>query len=312
MKVLGFGAILWDRAAGSIGRGTAAAGGDTIGGSVFNTIAHLGRLGHDAYMLTALGDDPMGASALTEVRRLGIHDDFIGVARAPTCCTEVTYDAQGLPHYEVPDLVSWDQVEITEEKLRAVGQQCFDCFVFGTLEQRNPVSRRAVRAVLERARARTVYLDLTLRGRFYGAELLDYSLRHADIAKMNDEEALEVDRLFGLGESDLCRLLPLIAREFHNQIVCITLGPRGALVGDKAGACRLPGYKVRVSDTVGCGDAFSAGFLHALAAGASIQEAGDLGNRMGALVASKRGAIPDYRVPELDAISEHFEDPASP
>ena len=57
---------------------------------------------------------------------------------------------------------------------------------------------------------------------------------------------------------------------------------------------------VRVADTVGAGDAFAAGLIHAIHAGWSARDAADFANRLGALVASRPGAIPEWSVEELE------------
>jgi fructokinase len=54
-----------------------------------------------------------------------------------------------------------------------------------------------------------------------------------------------------------------------------------------------------VADPVGAGDAFAAGFLHGLDGGWPAAKIAQLANRLGALVASRPGAIPDWRVEEL-------------
>ncbi|MEL7088001.1 MAG: PfkB family carbohydrate kinase, partial [Planctomycetota bacterium] len=46
------------------------------------------------------------------------------------------------------------------------------------------------------------------------------------------------------------------------------------------------------ADTVGAGDACTAGILSALTLGRSVRQALDLANRMGAFVANRRGATP--------------------
>ena len=51
---------------------------------------------------------------------------------------------------------------------------------------------------------------------------------------------------------------------------------------------------VTVSDTVGSGDAFGAGFLYEFCRGKSPFEAAKTGNALGAFVASCQGAIPQY------------------
>ena len=303
MKVLGFGAVLWDDIVDPAALPTHSVSGEAnIGGAVFNVVVHLQRLGYAASMLSAIGRDPLGARTWRELDRLGIRRDFIGSVAAPTCLIEVTFDSAGQPHYSSPDVVSWDQIEAPANLVAEVDAQAFDVLVFGTLEQRSPTSRATLRSVLEGARCGQVFLDLTLRGDFYDRDLLDYSMRRADIIKMNDDEARVVNELFGFGRQDPRQLLPVIAREFDSELVCITLGADGTLAGGSSQLLHAPGYRVAVVDTVGCGDAFSAGLLYRLGAGASLAEACDFGNRMGALISAKRSSIPDYDLAELDRL----------
>ena len=165
-------------------------------------------------------------------------------------------------------------------------------------------SRATLRRVLEGARVGQVFLDLTLRGNYFDRDLLDYSMRRADIIKMNDDEARVVNELFGFGRKKLRELLPVIAGEFDSDLVCITLGADGTLAGGRSEVLHAPGYRVPVVDTVGCGDAFSAGLLYRLGAGASLADACDFGNRMGALISAKRSSIPEYDLAELDRLRQ--------
>ena len=303
MKVLGFGAVLWDDIVDPQAPARESVAGEAnIGGAVFNVVVHLRRLGYAAYMLSAIGTDPLGERTWRELDRLGIRRDFIASVAAPTCLIEVTFDRAGMPHYSSPDVVSWDQIEAADNLVAEVDALACDVLIFGTLEQRSATSRATLRSVLEGARCGSVFLDLTLRGDFYDRDLLDYSMRRADIVKMNDEEAHVVNELFGLGRQDLRQLLPVIAREFDSGLVCITLGADGALAGDRSHVIHAPGYRVAVADTVGCGDAFSAGLLYRLGAGASLADACDFGNRMGALISAQRSSIPDYDIAELDRL----------
>lgn len=304
MKAIGFGAVLWD----DIGEGGAAggsvAGEKNIGGAVFNVIVHLRKLGYRAYMLSAIGGDALGEKTFREVQRLRVRRDFIGTVSAPTCLIKVSFDAQGFPHYSSPDVVSWDMIGLDDAALARIDRLRFDCLVFGTLEQRSAVSRHTLHRLLETARVAVRYLDLTLRGDFYSRELLDYSLRKANVAKMNDEEALVVSRLFGLGETEPRKLVPLLCREFGNDVACITLGAGGAVIGDRTTTVHKPAYKVQVCDTVGSGDAFSAGLLYMLGRGAGLEAACDFANKMGALISSKKSSIPDYDLGELEELAE--------
>ena len=83
------------------------------------------------------------------------------------------------------------------------------------------------------------------------------------------------------------------------DLVCITRGIRGAYLGSSLGVTFCKAYPVTVNDTVGAGNAFSTGLLYALNQGDSWEEALDFSCRIGALVASKTGAVPDYHVDEI-------------
>ncbi len=52
------------------------------------------------------------------------------------------------------------------------------------------------------------------------------------------------------------------------------------------------GFNVKIRDAVGAGDAFTAGLVNQVLHGASLAEANDFANRMGAWVASCAGAMP--------------------
>ena len=59
------------------------------------------------------------------------------------------------------------------------------------------------------------------------------------------------------------------------------------------------GYKVKVADTVGAGDAFAAAFLHGLGKRWPAQQLADFANRVGALVASRPGGTPSWSIEEI-------------
>jgi fructokinase len=58
------------------------------------------------------------------------------------------------------------------------------------------------------------------------------------------------------------------------------------------GAVEHPGFHVRVADTVGAGDAFTATLVHHCLQGASLEIISEAANRVGAWVATQIGATP--------------------
>jgi fructokinase len=254
-------------------------------------------------MISALGGDALGARTFDTIEQMGVRRDFIAVVPEETCLVKVSFDAAGFPQYSAPEVSSWDDIVLSEAQFAALRGQGFDYLVHGTLEQRDPRSRSTLQRVLREGSFKNIFVDLTLR-HHYSKELLEDTMRRATILKMNDEEAMEVNRLFRFGETRVEMLVKRMASEFGNRIACITVGERGAYVGDSTFVERTPAYKTKVCDTVGCGDAFSAAFLAKHSQGAPLMECCDFGNRFAALIASKRSSCPDYDMSEIEQYVE--------
>jgi fructokinase len=74
--------------------------------------------------------------------------------------------------------------------------------------------------------------------------------------------------------------------------VCVTRGARGSLLVNAQSSSEHPGFQVRVADTVGAGDAFTACLAHHLARGAPLDAINATANRFAAWVASRAGGTP--------------------
>ncbi len=285
IKVLSFGAIVWD-----IIEGT-----PYIGGAPFNLAAHLAKCGIASSMLTRLGQDEYGQRSLTEMKRLDVDRSYVQIdPDRPTPTVVVTLSEGGQPHYDIQDNVSYDFIKADKGLLHAVQREKFAAFCFGTLEQRSQTTRESLHKILKQLTALHVFFDVNLRLDYYSREIITASLGPTTILKVNDDEVrVLAELLFGRSLSQ---------HEFSNRIrdkfeiatVLVTRGSRGCLVMSEGVLAEFPGVPVKVADTVGAGDAFSAGFLAELCRGKSCQEAAELANRLGAFVASKPGAIPEY------------------
>jgi fructokinase len=126
------------------------------------------------------------------------------------------------------------------------------------------------------------FYDVNLRRGCYTPELVRELLAMADAVKMNDDEA---------------ELFPDLD---DAPAVAVTRGEQGSSVRIGADRAECPGYTVTVVDTVGAGDAFAAAFLHGLGLGWGAAKTGDFANRLGALVASRAGAVPEWSPSELE------------
>jgi len=283
MKLLSYGAILWDIIEGD----------EHIGGAPFNLAAHAAKLGAETHFMSAVGRDELGRRAREWIRRCGIYDKLVKDTDQPTGVVDVKLDADGVPDFTIREPAAWDYITVTDEEVDWIKEQHFDCFCFGSLEQRQPVTKATLRRVLEACRFEWVLCDINLRMDYYDRERVEYCVKECNILKLNDEEAVKVAQMLdlGLSEEAACRRL---REQYHVEIVCVTCGAEGCRLHTSEGVTDCPGRQVKVADTVGAGDAFTAAFLVKICEGASSQEAGDFACRLGALVASKRGAIPEY------------------
>ena len=115
---------------------------------------------------------------------------------------------------------------------------------------------------------------------------------YADVIKLNEEE-LE----FLTGDSDITHAARRLWRA-NLRLLVVTRGAAGStyFTFDAEGA--TPGFTVEAVDTTGAGDGFVAGMLSGLLDAdldwdeAALQHAMRLGNAVGALTATRRGAIP--------------------
>jgi fructokinase len=144
----------------------------------------------------------------------------------------------------------------------------------------------------------TRFYDVNLRAGFDSMELVSELLAAAQVVKLNQSEAQTVARHIGLPVElePFCRFA--LAR-FGWSAVCVTLGENGCALFDGIDFVQAEGEKVKVADTVGAGDAFAAAFVHGLTEHWPASKIAHFANRIGALVASRAGAIPDWNLLEM-------------
>jgi len=293
VKLLSFGEVLWDLIEGRA----------HIGGAPFNLAAHAARLGAYAGFVSAVGDDDLGRRALERIRALGVHDDYVHVVGHPTGVVDVQVDAQGQPTFDIRRDAAWDYIRLSPAEVQSVMAEGFDVVSYGSLAQRAPVSRQTLLDLMEalgRDGGPVRFCDINLRPPFIEKDILRWSIASADILKLNDEEARLCCDLLGRPFQGLDPFCRWAADTYGLEAVCVTLGARGCLVYAEGRSARCPGVPVKVDDAVGAGDAFSAAFLWRYLGGAGPEEGGRFACRVGAFVASKAGAVPDYTPGDIE------------
>lgn len=141
-------------------------------------------------------------------------------------------------------------------------------------------------------------MDVNLRKPHYSEDTVMPLLKKANIVKLNDDELTIIGGWFNLsGDTDS------LARKFYEELgvatLIVTKGEHGASLIHQGKFYSHPGYTVKVADTVGAGDAFLAGFLAAYFDHKGMEEALENAAGIGAFVATKAGAVPDYTTEEV-------------
>lgn len=275
MKILSFGEILWDVFPKE----------KKIGGAPFNFAAHAAVLGAESYLVSAVGADENGTSAIEAAKDFGINTKYIYVSRKyPTGVCTVTLQ-NGLPSYKLESNTAYDHIPDT------LPNESFDAIYMGTLAMRNAESRRTFEKILRYTHAKEVLFDVNFRGDFYSRELVESFLRHTTILKVSGEEL----PFFG-NKGRLQTAMELSKKYPKLKHICITLGEEGALVYHckaKALFC-ADAPKVEVISTVGAGDSFAACFLVNYLKKQRIGQCLDRAVALSSYVVTQLEAVPSY------------------
>jgi fructokinase len=283
--------------------------GARLGGAPANFSVMAGRLGNHAAILSRVGRDDLGREAVHLLNPLPSDTSFLQIdPRHETGRVTVSFE-DGQPGYTIHHPVAWDFMELTDEWVRLAERA--DAICFGSLAQRSPESRQTIQTLAAQASSRSIRIfDVNLRPPFYSSEVIQESLELATVFKMNDAEVPQVLALLGMPAEDnefgdsLRRGAHRLLMEFPTlQMVAITCGGQGSLLVTRDEWHRHAGFSIKVADTIGAGDAFTAALAHYLLRGAELAVLNEAGNRWGSWVASQSGAMP----PLTDAMRSEIE-----
>lgn len=260
------------------------------GGAPANVAFHANQLGLRGVVCSRVGRDALGDELCEYLAQRGLDPGVIQRDDdRPTGTVTVHTDGDG-PAYTIHERVAWDFLELSDGWRDALGRAAAVCF--GSLAQRSPTSRATIADALQAAPQAWRIFDINLRPPFYDAEILDASLRSANVVKCNDQEVPELARLLQIPSDDAATVARHLLAEYSIEIAVITRGGAGAWLLQEGETVDADPESVDVVDTVGAGDAFTAGLAYGLIRGWSLEATGRLANRVAGLVASRAGAMP--------------------
>ncbi len=289
---VGLGEVLWDLLP----------SGRALGGAPTNFAYMTSVLGDQGIVASRVGNDVFGREADKALQRLGLTTSYIQHDNQyETGSAEVSIDPAGLPTFTILESVAWDFLQWTPawEELAARA----DVVCFGSLAQRSPASAATIDRFLGHTREDALRIfDVNLRQAFYSIEVFQSSFRRANIVKLTDQELLRVSSLLGLEGGDEEMPARRLLHDWDLRLVCVTRGARGSLLISEYETVVHEGLPVKVVDTVGAGDAFTACLAHHLVRGRPLREISESANRFASWVATQVGATPRIDDSQLQEI----------
>ncbi len=293
IDVIGIGELLWDCFPDE----------RRPGGAPANVAFHAQQLGLSAAVATRVGTDELGRELIAFLERQGLSTSLVQQdAMHGTGTVTVTPRGTATEYVFLPDS-AWDFLTVDSRCLAAMATARAVCF--GTLAQRGEVSRRSIHELVAATSPTCLRVyDINVRAPYCERSWIEASLRLATIVKLNDDEVRLLAEMFSAPSGDIA-FAQWLQDAYQLDLVCVTRGRNGAVAVTVTEVAEVSGVLVQVADTVGAGDAFTAGLIWTRLQGWGLDRGLRFANQVGALVASRSGAMPDLQKELADLMSAH-------
>lgn len=280
--VLGIGELLWDLF--PTGR--------VAGGAPFNFAFHAKQAGCIGIPVSRVGNDEPGQTLLAILNERGLDISLVQTdSQFPTGSVGVDL-VEGSPRYTIHQNVAWDHLDWSPQMESVASRASGLCF--GTLAQRHPDSRSTIQKLVKEARTAGAIcvLDVNIRQHYFTKEILEESISLAQWVKLSAEDWPSVAGTLDLDPARRKHELESLRLRRRLELVAFTDGGEGATLYTPEGILFVPPIRVKVADTVGAGDAFTAGLLASRLRGLPWNRAGLYAASLAAEVVKRPGGAP--------------------
>ncbi len=302
-RIVAIGEVLWDVFHDS----------KRLGGAPLNFAAHAARLGRQVLLVSGIGDDALGKSALSAIKAVGLDTRFIQTVRGlPTGVARVILGPNGQTSFRIERPAAYDAVSFSAADCAEIANWSPQWLYHGTLFAHREQSRLKLNELASALPGVSRFYDVNLRPGCFSPEDVRELLALANVVKLNETEMACVAANAGLPKNSMRDFCAAGAARYGWEAVAVTLGGRGCAVWRRGEYVESPACEVHVADTVGAGDGFAAAMLHGLCSGWSARAIADFANQLGSLIASRPGGIPDWTIDELRIPDHPCEQAAQP
>jgi fructokinase len=263
--------------------------GRRLGGAPANFVFQAQSLGAEGYIVSRVGSDKLGLEIISQLEVYCLEKNFIQIDPSPSTGTvTVNLDEEGKPSFIIHENAAWDFIEF-DPSLADLASRA-DAVCFGSLCQRSLVSQKTIGNFLESTRADCLrVLDINLREPFYSKNIIVSLLERCNVLKLNDEELKTLAELLSARgrESDI---LARLTEQFSLDFIALTKGSKGSLLFARGVQSVHPGFSVKVEDTIGAGDAFTAALVMGILQRKRLDLINEEANRLASIVCTQKGA----------------------
>jgi len=256
---------------------------EDIGGSAHNVAANLAELGTITYILGSIGKGDYGEEALKNLRIHGVNTKYVTLK-------------EGLTGMSLVFLVNGEKTVLTSRGANGfLGEKDLNPEVFDKVDMLILTSLVSsdnidlMKNAIEEAKKRNVSIvtNPSISMVTQRSDELKYAMQNSKVIIMNGKESCLIT-----GGKDVESAIKEL-KKYGAETVIVTQDVKGSLVAENGEIFRVPSYKVKVVDTTGGGDSYTAGFIHAKFRGYSTKEAVEFASAVAALNITTPGASTD-------------------
>lgn len=267
------------------------------GGAPANFIVGLARLGINTAFIGKVSNDPFGQFLINTLNEEGVQTTNVlkAVRGEKTALAFVFHDENNERDFLFYRENSADQ-NLFEDEINKDLFKNIKYLHFGSVSLTEEPLRSATFAAIDLCKENggKISFDPNIRLDLWEFNELDFNvikraLEKTDIFLPSSDELQYFSENRKITEQ---QLIDELIADFNLEIVVVKKGKDGCLIKQKNGFfAKIPSFEVPVKDTTGAGDGFNAGFLFGLLNGNTIEEAGIIGNAVGAFVIQRDGAM---------------------
>lgn len=263
-------------------------GSAVLGGAPFNVAWHLQGFGMNPLMVSAVGDDDHGRQVLALMKDWGMEPSGIQVLENyPTGQVTVSL-TNGQPSYEICENQAYDNID--QEKVTTLIKNIdFSLLYHGSLIARTDHSRDLLEQLITQTKA-PIFSDINLRPPWWELASVKSKLSHSRWVKLNEDELISILEVSSDSTTGLFEHARELLDEFGLELVIVTQGEYGAFFVSKDDMISGAPVEVKVVDTVGAGDSFSAVTILGLSRGWPLSIVLERALEFAAAICGQRGA----------------------